>query len=103
MTPIAIVGTVALVVLALGWLAVSFMSPGQKRAPIEWIAAAALYLFLVTIFLRGFHWAREAESTAGLIGFGFLCVFFSGGFILSAVNAIRSSRKGPKPETTVTH
>ena len=103
MTPIAIVGTVAGVVLALGWLAVSFMSPGQKRAPIEWIAAAALYLFLITIFLRGIRWAREADSTAGLVGFGFLCVFFSGGFILSAFNAIRSSRKPPPPETTVTH
>ena len=103
MTPIAIVGTVAGVVLALGWLAVSFMSPGQKRAPIEWIAAAALYLFLVTIFLRGFRWAREADSTAGLVGFGFLCIFFSGGFILSAVNAVRSRRKPPRPETTVTH
>ncbi len=103
MTPIAIVGTVAGVVLALGWLAVSFMSPGQKRAPIEWIAAAALYLFLITIFLRGIHWAREADSTAGLVGFGFLCVFFSGGFILSAVSAIRSRRKAPGPETTVTH
>ncbi len=103
MTPIAIVGTVAGVVLALGWLAVSFMSPGQKRAPIEWIAAAALYLFLVTIFLRGFRWAREADSTAGLVGFVFLCVFFSGGFILSAVNAVRSRRKPPRPETTVTH
>ncbi len=103
MTPTAIVGTVAGVVLALGWLAVSFMSPGQKRAPIEWIAAAALYLFLVTIFLRGFRWAREADSTAGLVGFVFLCVFFSGGFILSAVNAVRSRRKPPRPETTVTH
>ena len=103
MTPIAIVGTVAGVVLALGWLAVSFMSPGQKRAPIEWIAAAALYLFLVTIFLRGFRWAREADSTAGLVGFVFLCIFFSGGFILSAVNAVRSRRKPPRPETTVTH
>ncbi len=103
MTPIAVVATVALVVLALGWLAVSFVSPGPKRAPIEWIAAAALYLFLVTIFLRGFHWAREADSTAGLVGFGFLCVFFSGGFILSTVNAIRSRRKGSRTETTVTH
>ncbi len=79
------------------------MSPGQKRAPIEWIAAAALYLFLVTIFLRGFRWAREADSTAGLVGFVFLCIFFSGGFILSAVNAVRSRRKPPRPETTVTH
>lgn len=103
MTPISVVATVAGVVLALGWLAVSFMSPGQKRAPIEWIAAAALYLFLVTIFLRGFRWAREADSTAGLVGFVFLCVFFSGGFILSAVNAVRSRRKPPRPETTVTH
>ena len=103
MTPIAVVATVALVVLALGWLAVSFMSPGQKRTLIEWIAAAALYLFLITIFLRGFHWAREADSTAGLVGFGFLCVFFGGGFILSAVNAVRSRRKGPPPQTTVTH
>ena len=103
MSPIAIVGIVAGVVLALAWLVVSFTSPGQKRAPVEWIAAAALYLLLITVFLRGFRWAREADSTAGLIGFSFLCLFFGGGFILSTVNAVRSRRKGPRPETTATH
>ena len=103
MSPIAVVGGVALAVLAVAWLAVSFSRPGQKRAPIEWMAAAALYVFLVTIFVRGFRWAREVDSTAGLVGFGFLCVFFAGGFILSAVNTVRSRRKAPSSETTATH
>ena len=92
MTPLGIIAAVALAVVVIGWLAVSFSSPGRRRTVIEWIAATALYLVLMTIFVRGLGWAREVDSTAGLIGFGFLCVLFGGGLVVSAVNIFRSRK-----------
>ncbi|MDH3283965.1 MAG: hypothetical protein OEQ13_04430 [Acidobacteriota bacterium] len=103
MSPIAIIGIAALAVLAVGWIIVSVSSPGRRRTLIEWVAAAALYVFLLTIFARGLRWALEADSTAGLIGFGFLCVFFGAGLILSLVATFRAGRAERKPSVSATN
>jgi hypothetical protein len=103
MSPIAIVAIVALAVLAVGWVVVAFSSPGRRRTLIEWVAATALYVFLLTIFARGLRWALGADSIAGLVGFGFLCVFFGAGLILSLVATVRAGRAERKPSVSATN
>jgi hypothetical protein len=102
LSPLALVGIAALAVVALGWIAVSFSAASRRRTRIEWIAASALYVVLLTIFARGFLWARGSDSTAGVIGFGFLCLFFGAGLVLSVVMTVRSRRgeKAPSPSAT---
>ena len=103
MSPAAITTTVALVILALAWLVVSFTNPSRRRTRIEWVGAVALYAVLITIFVRGLRWALAVDSTAGLIGFAFLCLFFGGGLILSVVQAVRDPGAGGESDGSPTH
>ena len=42
MGSIEIIGVAALAVVVVGWLVVSFSSPGPRRVLVEWISATAL-------------------------------------------------------------
>ena len=103
MSWIAIIGFAALAVLAVGWVVVSFSAASRRRTVVEWVAATALYVFLLTIFVRGLLWARGADSIAGLIGFGFLCVFFGAGIIVCATNAFRARGSDDEPSARATN
>ena len=103
MDPLAIVGYTALGLLVAGWLGVSFSEPGPRRDILEWASASALYLALLTIFVRGVRWALAADSTAGLLGFGLLCLLFGGGLVMSLWNTLRSGRSGPKAQASTTN
>jgi hypothetical protein len=103
MSLIAIIGIAALAVLAVGWVVVSFSAASRRRSVIEWVAATALYVFLMTIFVRGLLWASGADSIAGLIGFGFLCVFFGSGMTVCAISAFRAGRGGGKGSASATN
>ena len=103
MSPIATISIAALAVLAVGWVVVSFSAASRRRTVIEWVAATALYVFLLTIFVRGLLWARGADSIAGLIGFGFLCVFFGAGMIVCTINTFRARRSDDEPSATATN
>ncbi len=63
MTWIPMVGYGAVGLLLLGWLAVSFMAPGAKRAVIEWSSATAMFVALLSLFANLL--VRSIESGNG--------------------------------------
>lgn len=90
MGPIAIAGWSAAALLVLLWLVISFSAPGPRRARLEWLAATSMYLALAMLFLNLVLRAREADSTLGLVAFGFLLLVFACGFCVSVFKTLRS-------------
>ena len=78
------------VVLALGWLAVSLMAAGRVRSVIEWISAMAMYVAIGSIMARLFHrfWIADNEPLIGI--FGFFCLVFGSGLVVSLVMCVRA-------------
>lgn len=103
MSPLAVVGYAAVAALVVGWLAVSFSAPGPRRETLEWLSATALYVALLCLFVNLGLRARAADSTAAFYAFVFLCLFFGGGLLVSAYNAVRSLRGPPKIQTSATN
>ena len=102
MGSIEIIGVAALAVLAVGWLLVSFSSPGPRRALLEWISAAALYLALCMLFL---HLTLRSWAGGGALApwaFGFLCALFAIGALVSLADAVRSTRGEAKSRVSTT-
>jgi hypothetical protein len=81
---------VAGILLASGWLSVSFLPPGRARTVVEWLSAMALYVAISVIMLRLFRrfWIEDDDALMGL--FGFLCLLFGSGLLLSAVQCFRA-------------
>jgi hypothetical protein len=103
MGSIEIVGVTALAVVGVGWLVVSFSSPGPRRELLEWISATALYLALCMLFL---HLTLRAQSGGGAVvpwAFGFLGALFASGAGVSLVNAVRSTRSGGRSQASTTN
>jgi hypothetical protein len=100
---IAVVGWSAAALLVVLWLVVSFMAPSRRRELVEWIAATSMYVALLMLFTSLVLRARAAESTLGLVAFGFLWLVFAGGLLVSAVNALRSLRGPGRQQTSATH
>jgi hypothetical protein len=103
MDPLAITGYAALALLVVGWLVISFSEPGPRREILEWASATALYLALLTIFVRGVRWAMAEDSTAGLVGFALLCLLFGSGLVVSLWNTLRSGRTASKAQASATN
>jgi len=89
---IAIAGVSALAVGVISWLVVSFITPGPRREKIEWIGTCGLYVALLMLFVNLLRRALEADSTAGLVAFGFLAALFGTGLILSFALTVRAFR-----------
>jgi hypothetical protein len=103
MGSIEIIGVAALAVVGVGWLVVSFSSPGQRRALVEWISATALYLALCMLFL---HLTLRTRADGGALApwaFGFLCAVFASGVVVSLVNAVRATRSADKSQASTTN
>jgi len=92
MDPLTLVGVVAAGLLVLGWLVVSFSVPGHNRTVIEWLSATAMYVALLTLFVHLVQNAIEADSTVALVAFGFLCVLFGGGLLISVYRTLAAIR-----------
>lgn len=77
-------------VLAIGWLAVSFMKPGRARSVVEWTATVAMYVAIGSIMARLLHrfWIADNEALIGI--FGFLCLVFGSGLLVSLVLLVRT-------------
>ena len=103
MDPLAITGYAALALLVVGWLVISFSEPGPRREILEWASATALYLALLTIFVRGVRWATAEDSTAGLVGFALLCLLFGSGLVVSLWNTLRRGRTASKAQASATN
>jgi O-antigen ligase len=95
-----IVGFACVALLVIAWLAVSFLAPGKARSRLAWVAATCMFLALLCFFVNLFQIALRAESTVGMIAFGFLMALFIAGLVVSAVKTAgefigRASRSGP--------
>lgn len=84
----------ALVVLVVGWLIISFMSPGPRREPLEWLSAAALYALLTSLFFELIQRAREQDNDFALVAFGFLAVLFGMGLLVTLYRTLAALRGG---------
>lgn len=78
------------IVLVAGWLAVSSMAPGRARSIVEWVATVAMYLAIGSIMARLLHrfWIADNELLIG--AFGFLCLVFGSGLIVSLALLLRA-------------
>ena len=103
MSWIAAVGWGAAALLVVLWLVVSYMAPSRRREIVEWVAATSMYVALLMLFTNLVLRARAAESTLGLVAFGFLWIVFAGGLLVSAVNTVRSLRGAAKVQASATH
>jgi hypothetical protein len=103
MGSIEIIGVAALAVVVVGWLVVSFSSPGPRRVLVEWISATALYLSLCILFLHLTLRARAGGGALAPWAFGFLCALFASGAVVSLVNAVRATRAEGKSQVSTTN
>lgn len=92
MSAVAAVGFGALGVVVVSWLVVSFSAPSPRREKIEWIGACGLYVALLMLFVNLLRRALAADSTAGLVAFGFLVVLFGAGLLLSIALTVSAFR-----------
>ena len=90
--PLFVIGGCALAVLVAGWLVVSFSAPGRRRTVLEWISTTAMYAVLFLLFVHLVRDAIEDDSSVRLVAFGFLCVLFGGGVIVSLFQTFAASR-----------
>ncbi len=92
------------IVLAAGWLSVSFMAPGRVRSAIEWLSAVAMYLAIGSIMARLLHRFWIADSAALIGVFGFLCLIFGAGLLVSFVLLLRTiAGRDAGPAAGATH
>lgn len=98
-----VIGFSGLAVLVLGWLIVSFSAPGPRRERVEWLAACGMYVALLSLFVHLSLRAYERGSSAALVAFGFLVLFFSAGLAVclnQTFAALRGrARKGAESTT----
>jgi uncharacterized membrane protein len=93
----------AAVVVALGWLIVSFRRPGPGRDRTAWIAAVALYVALLSFFVNLTRRAWERDSNAAIVAFGFLATLFGIGLVLALTKTIAAFRGRVSQDTSTTH
>ncbi len=87
MSWLSMVGYAAGGFLILSWLAISFMAPSSRRSVVEWFSATSMYLLLVSLFVHMVGGALESGNNVALGGFGFLCVLFGSGLVVSTFHA----------------
>ena len=83
-----IIWAAAASIVVTGWLVVSFTSPSRTRTIVEWSAATAMYVGLVSLFVYLELGALADDSTVLVVAFGFLCVLFGGGLLISLWNTV---------------
>ena len=88
----SLVAVCALAVLVVGWLIISFMSPGPRREPFEWLSSAALYALLTSLFVGLIQRAREQDNDFALVAFGFLGVLFGMGLLVTLFRTLAAIR-----------
>jgi len=91
-SPALIIAAVAVAVLVVGWLVVSFSPPSPRRTVIEWLSATAMYVALLALFVNLVLRAIAEDSTVALVAFGFLSVLFGGGLLVSAYQTVAALR-----------
>lgn len=90
-------------IVAVGWLICSFTEPSPRRAILEWACATAMYVGLETLFVSLLLDARAAGNTIVVVAFGFLCVLFGGGLVVSLWHTLTSIGGPPSTESSATN
>jgi hypothetical protein len=104
LSALGIVGWGAVAVVVVATLVTALLEPGPARARAATLAATCIYVALCSLFLHLFLRARAGDSTAGMIGFGFLLVLFVAGLGISVVKLVGSLRAtSPKEASHATH
>jgi hypothetical protein len=97
------IGLGAVAVVVIGWLWVSFAKPGRQRDAAAWIATLSLYVALLSLFVHLTSRALANDSTAGLIGFGFLASMFAIGLVLALARTVGTLRGRASRDTSATN
>jgi hypothetical protein len=95
------IGVAAVAVVVIGWLVVSFQRPGPSRDLVARVGSIGLYVALLCFFVSLTRRALERDSTAGLIGFGFLAAMFAIGLVVAVARTI-GSRRGRRDDVGAT-
>ncbi len=90
-------------IVFVGWLICTFAAPGPKRAIVEWLSATAMYLGLVTLFISLAMKAQASDNVFALVAFGFLCVLFGGGLLVSLWHTLVSFGADNRSEASPTN
>jgi hypothetical protein len=93
----------ALAVVVIAWLIVSFVRPGTGRTLAAWAATIGMYVALLCLFVHLVSRARAEDSTAGLVGFGFLASLFAIGLVVAVARTVLALRAGPSKDASATH
>jgi hypothetical protein len=94
---------VAIAVVVVTWLVVSFQRPGPGRNVMAWLGTIGFYGALLSLFVHLVRRSLDNDSTAGLIGFGFLATMFGLGFVVAIARAIGSLRSVVASEASATN
>ena len=104
MNVISMIAIGAVSIVAIGWLAVSFLAPTPQRRKIEWLAATALYVALLSFFINLILKSLAGNNKAGVIAFGFLAGMFSIGLVVASVKTIAALRgSSASKQSSATH
>jgi hypothetical protein len=90
LSPLALIGWSAVVVVVVCWLTVSLANAPLVRLRAGWVGAVGMYVAFGCLFLSLFLRARADDSLGGQIGFGFLLAFFTAGFCVAAQRMLRA-------------
>ena len=90
-------------IVVVGWLVVSFSEPSHHRTIIEWVSATAMFIGLFTFFIFLAQKAHAADNTFAVWAFGFLCVLFGGGLIVSTWHTLSALGSAKKSESSTTN
>ena len=71
-------------VLVIGWLIVSFTPPSRNRTVIEWLSATAIFVAILTLFVRFALRAHASGHVFAVWAIALLCALFGGGLLVSA-------------------
>jgi uncharacterized membrane protein YfcA len=102
-SPLGWVAIGAIAVVTIAWLVVSFRPPGPVRNAFAWIGTIGFYAALLSLFVHLVRRSLENDSTAGLIGFGFLATLFGLGFVVAIARGIGSLRTAGTREASATN
>ena len=104
MYEIKLIAVGAAAVVAIAWLAVSFLNPSAQRRKIEWLGATALYVALLSLFVNLVLRSIATDNEAGMIAFGFLTGMFSIGLVISSIKTFAALRgRSAAKEGSATH